>query len=181
MSREYRYRSGLVHLYFGDGKGKTTAAAGLALRAVSAGMSVFIVQFLKSRASGEIKILESLPGVTVLRGKSGKNFVSAMSEDEKRATKAISDRNFLSAMSAASAGVCEMLILDEICAAWNENLIEHSLVERFLSSRPENTEIVLTGRNPPELFIKSADYCTEFKKIKHPFDRGLAAREGIEY
>ena len=87
----------------------------------------------------------------------------------------------MSAMSAASCGVCELLILDEICAAWNENLLEHSLVERFLANRPANTEIVLTGRNPPDIFIESADYCTEFKKIKHPFDNGLGAREGIEY
>ena len=181
MAREDRFRRGLTHLYFGSGKGKTTAAAGLALRAVAAGMSVFIVQFLKNRASGEMRILEGLPGVTVLRGKGGEHFSSAMSEEERKMTRLISDRNLLSAFSAASAGFCELLILDEICAAWNENLVNRRLVERILSEKSENLELVLTGRNPPEIFFKAADYCTEFKKIAHPFDCGIKAREGIEF
>ncbi|MBQ3825052.1 MAG: cob(I)yrinic acid a,c-diamide adenosyltransferase [Spirochaetaceae bacterium] len=174
-------RRGFTHLYFGDGKGKTTAAAGLALRAINAGMSVFIVQFLKNRASGEMQLLGSFAGVTILRGKCGAHFSAQMTAEEREKTKMLSDKNFMSAVSAARAGFCELLILDELCAAWNENLINHSLVQKFLEHKPENVEIVITGRNPSELFVKSADYCTEFKKIAHPFDCGVSAREGIEY
>ena len=170
-----------IHLYFGEGKGKTTAAAGLALRAVAAGMGVCVVQFLKGRASGEMQILSSLAGVCVLKGKAGEHFTSSMTAEERAGTLKISNRNIMSAYTMAQSGRAELVILDEVCAAWNENLVNHSLVEKFIKEKPEGTELVLTGRNPPKLFLESADYATEFVKKKHPFDKGIAARQGIEY
>ena len=170
-----------IHLYHGNGKGKTTAAAGLAFRAAAAGMGVCIVQFLKSRASGEMRLLSEMTGVTVLRGKAGEHFTNAMTAEERAETLKISNRNCMSAYTMAVNGMAELVILDEACAAWKEDLVNHALIEKFFSDELKNTEIVLTGRNPPPLFVEKADYITEFVKIRHPFDNGLTAREGIEY
>ena len=153
--------SGYVHLYYGDGKGKTTAAAGLALRAAAAGMGVCVVQFLKGRESGEMRILAGLA--------------------ERAKTLVMSNRNIESAYTMAVSGRAELVILDEVCAAWREDLVNHALVEKFIKERPDGVELVLTGRNPPSEFLEAADYATEFVKVRHPFDRGLGAREGIEY
>ena len=173
--------SGYVHLYYGDGKGKTTAAAGLALRAAAAGMGVCVVQFLKGRESGEMRILAGLAGVVVLRGKAGTHFTHEMTADERAKTLVMSNRNIESAYTMAVSGRAELVILDEVCAAWREDLVNHALVEKFIKERPDGVELVLTGRNPPSEFLEAADYATEFVKVRHPFDRGLGAREGIEY
>lgn len=185
----------MIHLYYGNGKGKTTAATGLALRALSAGIKVVIVQFLKNKPTGEIAMLEKMENVTVLRGKSGSHFTKDMSGQERAETKKISDSNFLLAIEACRD--CEreshneqtdkmlqpsvLLILDEACAAYDENLIDRESVESFISNVPPQTEVVITGRNPPRCFIDNADYCTEFRKIRHPFDNGIQARKGIEF
>jgi cob(I)alamin adenosyltransferase len=199
----------MIHLYYGSGKGKTTAAIGLALRSLSAGIKVIIVQFLKNKPTGEIEMLEKMSNVTVLRGKCGNHFTKDMSEEERTATKEISDRNFLLAVEACreccddtSKKKCTrvrsdsespyeqpknirmpsvVLILDEACAAYDENLINRKAIEHFISHVPPEAEVIITGREPPCCFLDNADYCTEFRKIRHPFDKGIQARKGIEF
>ncbi len=170
----------MIHLYFGDGKGKTTAAVGLAVRALGQGIPVVFVQFLKSRPVGEVKLLEKL-GAIVLRGKATEGFASRMTEEEKIETKRISNHNFEKALSLCKKKSCVLLVLDEVCAAWNLGLVDRVEIEYLISNKTENMEIVLTGRNPPPVMIEKADYVTEMKKEKHPFDAGVSARRGIEF
>ena len=116
---------GLLHLYYGDGKGKTTAAMGLALRALGSGKRVVIVQFLKGGQSGEIPLLEQL-GATVYRGKAGQKFVFQMNEAEKAATRALQNKN----LAAALAQPCDMLVLDEAGSAWELNMVDKALLQQ---------------------------------------------------
>ncbi|MBR4374727.1 MAG: cob(I)yrinic acid a,c-diamide adenosyltransferase [Treponema sp.] len=173
----------MIHLYHGEGKGKTTAAIGLSVRALGNGIPVVFVQFLKSRNAGEIKMLEKL-GAKVLRGKSCGKFTFQMSDEEKKSTRKISVSNFNRALeicSVLSKKNQVLLVLDEICAAWNCNMVDKVESEYLVTNPPENVEIVLTGRNPPEVFLRKADYVTEMKKEKHPYDSGILARKGIEF
>lgn len=185
----------MLHLYCGEGKGKTTAALGLAIRALGNGWRVIFVQFLKNVPAGEIPALEKL-GATVLRGKAGNHFFNEMTEDEKRETLLISNEHFSRAValcrtlcadgetagsSSATGQPRVLLVLDEMCAAYGHSLIDRAAVDDFLRSLPAGAEIVLTGRNPPQIFLDHADYITEMKKIRHPFDAGVAARKGVEF
>lgn len=169
--------TGLTHLYCGDGKGKTTAAMGLALRAAGRGLRVVIVQFLKSGDSGELNILRSLPNVTVLSGKGSAKFSFQMNEEERRAAKVLHEAHLREALSLPF----DLLVLDEAVGAHSAGLLDTVLLEEALHHRPPNTELVLTGRNPAALLLEAADYVTEMKCCKHPFERGIAAREGIEF
>ena len=172
--------SGLVHLYCGDGKGKTTAAGGLSVRAAGSGLRVLFVQFLKSRPSGEIAVLSALANVRVLRGKEGTAFSFQMTDEQKRATREMHDRNLAEAARAAKAGECDLLVLDEAVGALNRGLVDGELLRSLVREKPEALELVLTGRNPPEDLAEMADYVSEIRKVKHPFDRGIGARTGIE-
>ena len=116
---------GLLHLYYGDGKGKTTAAMGLALRALGSGKRVVIVQFLKGGQSGEIPLLEQL-GATVYRGKAGQKFVFQMNEAEKAATRDLQNKN----LAAALAQPCDMLVLDEAGSAWELDMVDKALLQQ---------------------------------------------------
>lgn len=169
-------KQGLIHLYFGEGKGKTTAAMGLALRALHAGKKVAIVQFLKSMPTGEVSLLEGL-GAKVYRGKCGTHFVSEMTEEEKAATKEIQTENLLMAFKEKA----DLLILDEACAAWQLDMVERSLLRKAVLEKPMEQELVLTGREPAAWMIEAADYCTEMRCQKHPFQKGIKARKGVEF
>ena len=171
---------GLIHLYYGDGKGKTTAALGLAMRAAGSGWRVVVVQFLKNQATGELSILEAIPNVTVLRGKSGSSFSFSMTEEEKTRTKELHTENLNTAISIAESGNCDMLVLDEAVGAYGRNLLDKNTFEKFVQNKPESLELVMTGRNPAQWMIDCADYASEIQKVKHPFDSGIAARIGIE-
>lgn len=172
--------SGFIHLYCGDGKGKTTAALGLAIRALGSGFRVVFVQFLKSHATGELISLERLPDITVLRGKEGTSFSFAMSEEEKKKTALHHTENLKKAIELAVSGNCDMLILDEAVGAYNRNLIDRALLEDFIRNKPDTLELVLTGRDPAQWMADCADYVSEIRKVKHPYDRGIPARVGIE-
>ena len=174
--------NGLIHFYYGNGKGKTTAALGLALRASGCGKNVVIVQFLKDWKCGELDSLSLLKNVTVFRGKSsGGVFVWDMSDQEKAETKTIHDENLKKAIELDRKGQCDLLILDEAAEAFNLGLISPELFEGLLNNKPEKLEIVITGHSPNEWLINRADYVTEMVKHKHPYDRGVAARHGVEY
>ena len=172
--------SGLVHLYCGDGKGKTTAAVGLAVRHSGRGGKVVFAQFLKDGTSGECRVLAKL-GVTVLAANPVGKFSFRMTEEEKAETAAALGRTFDAATGFAVRERATLLVLDEVCAAVNCGFLPEKTLTEFLESRPDSLEVVLTGRDPSENLQAHADYITEMKKRRHPFDEGVAAREGIEF
>ena len=171
----------MIHLYCGDGKGKTTAAAGLALRAAGNGMHVLFVQFLKGRESGERKMLEKIPEVTVMGGNLGEKFTFQMTREEREQA---SYRNVLlldSAFRRAGEEKAELLILDEAVTAVERDIIPSGMLRDGIERYRHAFEIVLTGSVPEEWMVEAADYVTDMEKIRHPYDRGIAARKGIEY
>ena len=167
---------GLVHLYCGDGKGKTTAAMGLALRALGQGMRVVEVQFLKNGTSGELDPLKKL-GAAVYSGQPGAKFTFQMNAEEKaQATKENNAR-----LAEALQQPCDLLILDEICAARNSGMVDEALAKQAVLERPQHREVVLTGRNPETWMVEAADYITEMQPRRHPYEQGIPARKGIEF
>ena len=171
----------MIHIYHGDGKGKTTAALGLALRALGYGQQVFIVQFLKGSVSGETAALLKMPGVTLLRGKPGTKFVFQMSPEEKAEAAALHERQMNLAFESAFTGKAKLLVLDEALDAVNSGTLNLHALLNMLVACPQDVEVVLTGRNPADEILKLADYITRMKKEKHPYDLGVAARRGVEY
>lgn len=169
-------RSGLLHLYYGDGKGKTTAAMGLALRALGSGKKVVILQFLKGSKSGEVPLLEQL-GAKIYRGKAGQKFVFQMNEEEKAATRQLQNAN----LAAAAADEADLLILDEAGSAWELDMVDKALLQKAVLARPAGQECVLTAHAAPQWMLDAADYVTEMKCRRHPYQKGIAARQGIEY
>ena len=169
-------RTGLLHLYYGDGKGKTTAAMGLALRAMGSGKRVVILQFLKGGKSGEVPLLEQL-GAKVYRGKAGQKFVFQMNEAEKEATRQLQNANLTAAMAAPA----DLLILDEAGSAWELDMVDKALLQKAVLERPAEQECVLTAHAAPQWMLDAADYVTEMKCCRHPYQKGIAARKGIEY
>ena len=167
---------GLLHLYWGDGKGKTTAAMGLALRALGSGKRVVIVQFLKGGKSGEIPLLEQL-GAKIYRGKAGQKFVFQMNDAEKAATRELQNAN----LRAAQQEPADLLILDEAGSAWELDMVDKELLKTVVLERPAEQECVLTAHGAPDWMLEAADYSTEMKCHRHPYQKGIAAREGIEY
>ena len=155
-----------VHIYCGDGKGKTTAAVGLAVRAAGCGRKVLITRFLKTDHSGEVAALGLIPGITVTPCEKSFGFTFRMTEEQKKEAAvyytALLDRT----LKKAAKGGYHMLVLDEIMAVMNCGLV---------------LEVVMTGREPSEELISLADYVSEIRKVKHPYDQGISAREGIEY
>ncbi|MGI5966865.1 MULTISPECIES: cob(I)yrinic acid a,c-diamide adenosyltransferase [Anaerotruncus] len=171
---------GLIHIYCGDGKGKTTAAIGLAARAAGNGMKVAILQFLKGQETGELSSLALIPGITVIRGKASEKFTFQMDERELQQTYDLCTKNLLTALELLRAGQCDLLVLDEILGALSCELVDEDLLRSLIEQKPEQAELVLTGRNPPDWLLEKADYVTEMVKRKHPYDRGVPARRGIE-
>jgi cob(I)alamin adenosyltransferase len=169
---------GLVHIYCGEGKGKTTAAVGLAVRAAGNGLKVLIVQFLKNGKTGELASFEKLENITVIRGKGSSKFVWNMNEEEKEAALLMHTQNLQMVMEASSN--YDLMILDEAIGACSCGLLEKELLCSFLDKRPEGLEVVLTGRYPAQELLDRADYISEIKKIRHPYDKGVMARKGIE-
>ena len=173
---------GLTHLYFGNGKGKTTAALGLALRAAGCGKKVVVVRFLKDWKCGELNSIALLPNVTVFYGKStGSVFVRDMSEEDKAETKAIHDNNLNKALALQQSGECDMLVLDEATDAYQLGVLGNDIFTGLLENKPEPLELVITGHKPDEWMIGKADYVTEMVKHKHPYDKGVSARVGVEF
>lgn len=171
---------GLVHIYCGDGKGKTTAAMGLAVRQSGYGGKVVIAQFLKNGTSSECRALSKLENVTMLAANPVGKFSHQMTDEEKQRTAEAIDRTFRAATDFAVREGAGLLVLDEVCAAISCGFLEEDAVLSFLESRPEGLEVVLTGRDPSERLQAQADYITEMVKRRHPFDKGIPAREGIE-
>jgi cob(I)alamin adenosyltransferase len=172
---------GLIQLYTGDGKGKTTAAIGLAIRAAGHGRRVVIAQFLKGRDSGELCALAALDGIEVVRLSQDYGFVWEMDGASLDQVRTEHDAILAQVAAKVSSGACELLVLDEIAAACRHGLVNTDRLLELIDTRPEPVEVVMTGRDAPTALIERADYITELRKVKHPFDRGIPAREGIEW
>jgi cob(I)alamin adenosyltransferase len=172
-------KEGLIHLYHGKGKGKTTAAMGLCLRALGSGKKIAVIQFLKDGSSSELKVLKTLPNVEV---ETANKSVFSFAMTEKDREKAANDcaELFEKAKQIALEGA-QVLLLDEICAAVNKGFLDSAVVEDFLKNKPKELEIILTGREPMDFMLEAADYITEMLCQKHPYEKGIKAREGIEY
>lgn len=170
---------GLIHIYCGDGKGKTTALLGLALRAAGSGKKVLLLQFFKDGKSSEFAALAHVPGVEVVPQTRTFGFSWTLSEEEKAEA-----RSYYSGLledAFRRGGSFDLLALDEVMSACTTGMIEEKRLLELLGEKPAALEVVLTGRNPPQALVDAADYVTEMKKIKHPYERGIAARKGIEF
>jgi len=170
---------GLIHVYTGTGKGKTTSSLGLALRALGHGWKVYMVQFMKSTGSyGEMSIAKTLPGFTLIQSglptwvKRGQP-----SEDDLK----VAREGYEKAKHALASGEYQLVILDEINVAVDHGLFTVEEVINLIRGKADSVELVLTGRYAHEKILQLADYVTEVKMVKHPFQKGISAREGIEY
>ena len=168
----------MIHLYCGDGKGKTTAACGLAVRAAGSGMQVLFVQFFKSGKSSEVTALEKLGVVTA---HPGVHYGRYKSLDEERKAEVRDSYGELLNDVIAHAAEYDLIVLDEAVSTYGYAMIDRGQLMEFLRQEGSRREIVLTGRDPLPELTDAADYVTEMKKVKHPFDGGIAARQGIEY
>ena len=169
---------GLIQVYTGDGKGKTTAALGLALRAAGRNMKVLIVQFMKKWDYGELHSVKLIPDIT-LETFGTKDFVykgKAKKIDYDEAEKA-----FSFGVEGIQSGNYDIVIFDELNMALYYELLDLKKVVEKLKGKPDNVEIVITGRKAPEEIIKIADLVTEMREVKHPYQKGIEARIGIEY
>ena len=182
---------GLVHVITGDGKGKTTASLGLALRAAGNGLRVYIIQFLKSGFTGELASLKKIPNVEIMQfgvdaikerqsklefvDKTGR-FVFQPDEEERDAAQ----QGWEHAKSIIASSDYNLVVMDEINCVLDKGLIQIDEVIEIIKSHG-STEIILTGRDAPPQIRELADYVNEVKSIKHPWQKGIKARRGIEY
>lgn len=169
---------GQIHIYCGDGKGKTSAVIGLCVRAAGNGLKVLMIQFLKAGTSGEIKILSGIRNVKVIKGPEIMKFTHEMSVEEKEQLLKKNIADFAEIVKIA--GQYDVLVLDEIIYAIAARLFPEKLLLEFLEHKPEHLEVVLSGQNPSKKLINLADYVSMIKKIKHPYDAGIKSRSGIE-
>jgi cob(I)alamin adenosyltransferase len=169
-------RKGLIQVYTGDGKGKTTAALGLCVRAVGQGMRVGFIQFLKNEPCGEHLFLSRYHAFDILQISTCNHFTSPREQlsEEAQRTLAYAEKQMLG-------GMYDLLILDEVFIAVDKGLITTEQVLDLLEKKPEPLEMVLTGRYAPPEIVQRADLVTEMRMIKHPFSQGITARRGIEY
>ncbi len=173
---------GLIHIYTGDGKGKTTAAIGLGVRACGQGLKVLMVQFLKGSPTGEIRSIKSLePGFELHRGTGSKKFTWQMDKEEKARASAEQEDIFEYAVNAADKGECDLLILDEALGAVSSGMLDNERLIGFIKNKPEKLELVLTGRGVAKELIDLADYVSDIRAVKHPAEKGINARKGIEF
>lgn len=170
---------GLVHVYTGDGKGKTTAALGLALRACGHGLKVYMIQFMKGDINyGELKAAELIPNLTIVQfGRP--SFVDK--ENPAKEDIALAQQALEHAKDVIRRAEHDILILDELNVAVDYKLVEIEDIMKLIDSKPESMEIVITGRYAHEKIVERADYATNMENLKHPYDKGVNARTGIEH
>jgi cob(I)alamin adenosyltransferase len=170
---------GLIIVYTGDGKGKTTAALGAALRAASRGMKTFMIQFLKEKgASAEQDILSPLSDKITIYP-CGKGFV--FDGDDKTPHKEAAEAGWRFMEEELKRNKYDILILDEVAAALNLRLLSAENIKTFLTNKDRTSHVILTGRDMPEELIEIADTVTEMKEVKHAYQKGIDAIPGIDY
>ncbi|HBR16613.1 MAG TPA: cob(I)yrinic acid a,c-diamide adenosyltransferase [Deltaproteobacteria bacterium] len=175
-------QKGLIHIYTGEGKGKTTAAIGLAVRAAGQGLKILFAQFFKvdNASSGEKEIFKEIPEVELIRS-NVRHPIFTKEKTEKETLKKSIIETFEIVKQRIASGNISLLVLDEINSVISGGWLDVNDIIDFLKNKPEGLEVVLTGRDASVELAKMADYVTEMLKIKHPFDAGVKARKGIEY
>ena len=169
-------KKGLIQVYTGNGKGKTTAAVGQAIRALGRGYKVCFIQFFKQPTSGEIKILKNFPDLKLVHP------LPLYPEKKNLPLLQRKAKGLLSFISKIiKSKTYDLVILDEVNIALREGFLDKTIFLDLLKNKPKSVEVILTGRGATEKIIKAADLVTEMKEIKHPFKKGVKARKGIEY
>jgi len=175
-------QKGYLQIYTGDGKGKTTAALGLGLRAVGRGLKVIMIQFLKNGLSGELDASKIFgERFQIISFAKTNKFVRDMSSEEKEKLFAVTQQEWGTLHRILDSEECDVLIFDEIFAALHTGLVNLKQVLEIIERKPPGMELVLTGRNVPPQIVEKADLITEMKSVKHYADKGVKARPGIEY
>ncbi|MFC1978234.1 cob(I)yrinic acid a,c-diamide adenosyltransferase [Chloroflexota bacterium] len=167
---------GIVIVYTGDGKGKTTSALGVALRAVGHGMTVIFIQFVKGETVGEHLFASKQHFFQVIQVSTGSSFTKNAEELEKEARETLA-----CAEEKIACGQYDIVILDEVFVAISKGLITVGQVIDLIRNKPDSVNLVLTGRNAPGEVMELADLVTQMKNIKHPFQKSVGARRGIDY
>ena len=162
-------------------KGKTTAALGLALRAAGCGLRVHIVQFLKGTETGELASLAQIPQISLVRCDKNWGFTFSMTEQDKKEITVCHNRMLQEAISMAKSGEIDVLIFDEFQAAYAHGLLDKEAAKDFILKKPATLELVLTGRDPDPVFLEAADYVSEIHGVRHPYQKQIPARKGIEF
>ena len=179
MSLREHLKKGLVQVYTGEGKGKTSAAFGLALRAAGRGFRVFVIQFIKGGFDyGELYIVKQLPNLELKAFGQGK-FVTQIPPSEKDIV--LAKEAYALAKRVVESDEYDVVILDEVNVALHLGLLSLEEILNLVKTKPKSVELVLTGRNAPKEIIEIADLVTEMKEVKHPYTKGEKPRKGIEY
>lgn len=174
-----KLETGLTQVYTGNGKGKTSAAFGLVLRAIGRGLNVFVIQFIKGGFDyGELHVVTHLPNLKMAAFGRGK-LITETPPDEKDVE--LAREAFDLTEEIVGGGEYDVVVLDEINVALNLKLIPLDEVIRLIKNKPKHVELILTGRSAPPELIEIADLVTEMREIKHPYTRGVSPRKGIEY
>lgn len=175
---------GFLHVYTGNGKGKTTASIGIAIRFLGSGGDVILVQFLKGRLSGEVSFLEEVKKVKIFRLSKDYGFTFSMNEKVKKLVKEEHNeilKNALKEVKKTKESNRCLLILDECAGAISEGLLEEADILDIIKKENRGLELVLTGRSFSKKILEKADYISDIRSVRHPMEIGLAAREGIEF
>lgn len=170
-------QGGLIHIYTGTGKGKTTAALGLAVRSSGRGNKVLWTSFLKDYDSGEFLIDELFD---IYRGEPVTKFIFSMTDEEKLATKAEHEARLRSIFDKAAHENYDMIVMDEALGALAMGMIEEPCLLELLRNKPCSLEVVLTGRDPSPALVDICDYLSDITAVKHPYEKGVPARIGVE-
>ncbi|KNF07071.1 putative cob(I)yrinic acid a c-diamide adenosyltransferase [Gottschalkia purinilytica] len=176
-----KLKQGLIQVYTGNGKGKTTAAIGLGIRALGRGLKVYMVQFLKTSDTGELHVIKNLDGFDIFRFERPRGFFWTLSDSDKIELQKDIDKAMEFVKETIKNNSCDLLILDEVMGAIGNGLIDKNELISLLKSKHESMEIVLTGRNVPQEIAEIANYISEINPVKHSFDEGIPARKGIEF
>ena len=171
-------KEGKVHIYTGNGKGKTTAALGLALRAAAYGMKTYIGQFMKGQSYGEFIMAKELPWLTIEQF--GKNTFVHVKNPPKEEDVRLAKRGLKICKDVIDSKKYDIVVLDEIFVAHYYNLVSANDILDIIKARPVDMELVLTGRYAHESLIEEADLVTEMKEVKHYYKDGISSRKGIE-
>ncbi|NLO83389.1 MAG: cob(I)yrinic acid a,c-diamide adenosyltransferase [Clostridiales bacterium] len=175
-------KQGYVQVYTGDGKGKTTAALGLGLRAVGRGLKVLMIQFLKGTETGELEAVKKLaPDFHIIRFAETEKFFWELNDEEKTRLRDKTQQEMKRLEEFLKDNSYHILILDEIMAAIHGGLVSVEQVCRIIDRKPKGMELILTGRRVPDKIADRADLITEMRPIRHYMDKGVPARPGIEY
>lgn len=174
---------GCIQLYYGDGKGKTTAAMGQIVRCVGHGYKVLVYQFLKEPKSGEVEVIRNLPGVDYVENEGPIPFLFNLTPEEQQHYREVFGKKFNEVKEKYYSGAYDLVVLDEAIDAYNLETINRDELLEMMDKKPEGTELVITGHKYGmniDALTERADYVTNFTKEKHPFDLGMPCRKGIE-